>query len=138
MVERRDQVRTTFLSLARFIVSILVIRWVSMNGPFFVLRAMCPLESLLSSSQRSASITRLRNFPISQFLLASAIDDELVSALVVACLVAACRLSPWGHRMASTGRLTFAAAMWVIDGIHRHTAIHWTPAQPALAASFAD
>src|SRR3954452_22127174 len=136
MVERRDQVRTTFLSLARFIVSILVMRWVSMNGPFFVLRAMCPLESLLSAN--CSSITRLRNFPIAQFLLASAIDDELVSALVVACLVAACRLSPWGHRMASTGRLTFAAAMWVIDGIHRHTTIHWTPTQPALAASFAD
>jgi hypothetical protein len=39
-VERRDQVRTTFLSFALFIVSILFMRWSSMNGPFFVERAI--------------------------------------------------------------------------------------------------
>src|SRR6201996_5766247 len=40
MVERRDQVRITFLSLAAFIASIFTIRCVSMNGPFFVERAI--------------------------------------------------------------------------------------------------
>src|SRR6202012_2648058 len=40
MVERRDQVRITFLSFAAFIASIFTIRCVSMNGPFFVERAI--------------------------------------------------------------------------------------------------
>src|SRR5271163_3094608 len=40
MVERRDQVRRTFLSFAWFIASIFTIRWVSINGPFFVERAI--------------------------------------------------------------------------------------------------
>ena len=38
MVERRDQVRTTFFSLRRFMSSTLDIRWVSTNGPFLVER----------------------------------------------------------------------------------------------------
>src|SRR6516225_595578 len=39
-VERRDQVRSTFFSLRAFIASTLVCRWLSMNGPFLVERAI--------------------------------------------------------------------------------------------------
>src|SRR6185312_4516750 len=39
-VERRDQVRTTFFSLRAFMSSILATRYESMNGPFFVERAI--------------------------------------------------------------------------------------------------
>src|SRR5579875_230002 len=44
IVDRRDQVRITFLSLAAFIASIFVIRCVSMNGPFLVERAIAYLR----------------------------------------------------------------------------------------------
>src|SRR6185369_3667769 len=40
IVERRDQVRTTFFSLRAFIPSTLARMCASMNGPFFVERAM--------------------------------------------------------------------------------------------------
>src|SRR6185437_16193248 len=40
MVERRDQVRNTFFSLREFICSIRVARYPSINGPFFVERAI--------------------------------------------------------------------------------------------------
>src|SRR5258708_38846603 len=38
MVDRRDQVRRTFLSLIWFMPTILVMRWSSMKGPFFAER----------------------------------------------------------------------------------------------------
>src|SRR5688500_17568602 len=40
MVERRDHVFTTFLSLAEFMDSIFLRRWSSMNGPFLSERAI--------------------------------------------------------------------------------------------------
>ncbi len=40
IVERRDQVRRTFLSPRVFMPSIFFSRWPSMNGPFFKLRAI--------------------------------------------------------------------------------------------------
>src|SRR3984885_7806671 len=43
-VDRRDQVRTTFLSFAWFNASILTIRCPSIKGPFFVDRAMSLLK----------------------------------------------------------------------------------------------
>src|ERR1700758_3443953 len=45
-VDRRDQVRSTFFSLRAFIASTFTCRWLSMNGPFFVERA---INSVLSS-----------------------------------------------------------------------------------------
>src|SRR5436190_8808504 len=42
IVERRDQVFTTFLSLAALSTSIFVVRCASTNGPFFVERAIYP------------------------------------------------------------------------------------------------
>src|SRR5215467_4959187 len=46
MVERRDQVRRTFLSFVWFMTLIFVIRWSSIKGPFFVERAICKLRVL--------------------------------------------------------------------------------------------
>src|SRR5215470_730250 len=40
IVERRDQVRTTFLSFLLFMSSIFFIRWPSINGPFLTERAI--------------------------------------------------------------------------------------------------
>src|SRR5690349_19903509 len=71
-------------------------------------------------------------------LFASPAHNELVSALVVARLVTACRLAPRGHRMASAGGLAFAAAMWMINGVHGDAAVHRLLAQPDVAACFAD
>src|SRR5215472_1481688 len=45
IVERRDQVRTTFLSFFWFMSSIFFIRWPSMCGPFFNERAMYSVSS---------------------------------------------------------------------------------------------
>src|ERR1700742_1466955 len=99
MVDRRDQVRTSFLSLAAFMRSICTIRCVSMNGPFLVERAIYSL------------------------LPAATANDECIGPLVVACLVAAGRLTPRGHRMAATRGLALATAVRVIDRVHRHAAI---------------
>src|SRR5215813_8156623 len=47
MVERRDQVRTTFFSLAALSTAILASRCVSVNGPFLAERPMCAYLFLL-------------------------------------------------------------------------------------------
>ena len=50
MVERRDQVRSTFFSLREFMASTRVCRKLSTNGPFFVERAINLALSLCSPS----------------------------------------------------------------------------------------
>src|SRR6516162_7518641 len=92
MVERRDQVRSTFFSLRLFMSSILLRRCVSANGPFFVERPI----NYFSALNR---------------LLRAAADDKFVGPLVVARLVAARRLSPGRYRMAPARGLSLAAAM---------------------------
>src|ERR1700677_1200752 len=114
IVERRDQVFTTFLSLAWFNTSIFTVRCASTNGPFFVERAI--------------------NLP----LLLAAADDERVRPLVVACLVAARRLAPRGHRMTAARGLALAAAVRVIHRVHGHAAIAGPYALPAVAPGFTD
>src|SRR5262245_45610981 len=71
-------------------------------------------------------------------LLASPIHNEFVGALTVARLIAACRLAPRRHRMATARGLAFTAAVRVVHRIHRHTAVVRTLAHPALAAGLAD
>src|ERR1700722_7557395 len=107
MVERRDQVRTTFLSFAWFNTSILTIRCPSIKGPFFVDRA----------------IQKPRYLPARYLLFALTAHDERIGPLIVAGLVGACRLSPGGHRMTSAGSLSLAAAMRVIHRVHRNAAV---------------
>src|SRR5215475_13290386 len=71
-------------------------------------------------------------------LLALAVDDPLIGALVVARLEAARRLAPRGHRMASARSAAFATAVRVIDRIHRDAAVVWPLAQPAGTSGFAE
>src|ERR1700722_18467767 len=118
MVERRDQVRRTFLSFVAFIASIFTIRWVSINGPFFVERAIA--------------------LDAPELLFLGAADDKRVGPLVVACLVAACRLSPWGNRMTAPGGLAFAATVRVIDRVHGYATVAGTNTFPAITSSLAD
>src|ERR1700674_3589469 len=115
MVERRDQVRSTFFSLREFMPSTRVCRKPSTNGPFFVERA---IKSVL--------------------FLAAPVDDKCVRALIVPRLVSAGRLTPRGHRMTATGSLAFTAPVRVIHWVHRDPAIVWPLPQPPRAASFAD
>src|SRR5690242_3791145 len=100
IVERRDQVRTSFLSLAAFMRSICTIKCVSMNGPFLVERAIS--ISYLNALLRTTACGDL---------LASTPDDECIGPLVIACLVSARRLSPRRYRMTATRGLALAAAV---------------------------
>src|SRR5580658_9442767 len=100
IVERRDQVLTTFLSLAAFSTSTFLIRCSSTKGPFFVDRAI--------------------NLP---YLFCPAADDECIGPLVVARLVAACRLAPRGHRMKAARGLPLAAAVRIVARVHRNAAV---------------
>src|SRR5580693_3321612 len=115
MVERRDQVRSTFFSLREFMPSTRVCRKPSTNGPFFVERA---IKSVL--------------------FLAAPVDDKCVRALVIPRLVSASRLSPRGHRVAATGSFAFATAVRVIHRIHRDATIVRPLPQPPRTSGFAD
>src|SRR3954447_4421892 len=114
IVERRDQVRITFFSFRVFMPSTFVIRWASINGPFFVERA------------------------IYTCLFRPAVHDERIGPLIVARLVSTSRLSPRSYRVTSARSLSFAATVWMVDRVHRHTAVHRTTSQPAGASSLAD
>src|ERR1035441_7736294 len=115
IVERRDQVFRTRFSPAAFIAVSFSRSGVSTNGPFFVERDMCFLESLLA-----------------------ALDDQAVGPLVVARLHALGLPTPRRGRMASARGLAFAAAHRVVDGVHGHAAVVRLPAEPAVAAGLAD
>src|SRR5256885_2165258 len=71
-------------------------------------------------------------------LLLSPADNELVGALVIACLVTARGLAPGSYGMASAGGLAFAAAMRMVDRVHRDTAVYRLLAQPDVPAGLAD
>src|SRR5271156_2714676 len=118
MVERRDQVRRTFLSFDAFIASIFTIRWVSINGPFFVERAIA--------------------LAAPDLLFLGAANDKCIGPLVVACLVTARGLSPRGDRMTAARGLAFAATVRVIDRVHGYATIAGTNTLPAIASGLAD
>src|SRR6516165_10533197 len=119
MVERRDHVRTTFLSFAAFRASIFFSRWPSVNGPFLTLRPICSYPGLLS-------------------LLRFTAHDEPVGPLVVAGLVTTGRLAPGRHRVTSARSLAFTTAMRVIDRIHGHAAVVRHASQPTRPSGFAE
>src|SRR5438128_2408366 len=110
MVERRDQVFTTFLSRTEFICSIFLSRWSSTNGPFLRERA----------------------------ILLAPLHDEALGALVVARLGALRGLAPRSHRVAAAGRLALAAAMRMVHGVHGHAAVVRALAEPAGAPRLAE
>src|SRR5688500_18329819 len=64
-------------------------------------------------------------------LSSSVLHDHVRRAFVPPRLVAACRLSPRGHRVAAAGGFTFTAAVRVIDRVHRDAADLRTLAHPA-------
>src|SRR5581483_8654862 len=70
---------------------------------------------------------------------AAAANDQLVRFLVLrAGALAECRHAPRGHRMATAFRLALAAAVRVVDGVHRRAAHGRALAEPAAAARLAD
>src|SRR5262249_59438889 len=69
---------------------------------------------------------------------ATAADDQLVRLLVLATrALAERRHAPRRHRMAATLRLALAAAVRVVDGVHRGAAHGRALALPAAAAGLA-
>src|SRR5271165_6283170 len=102
MVERRDHVRTTFFS---FLSATFLARWSSVNGPF--------LSDLL------------------MLLLHLPAHDPLVGSFVIARLETSGRLAPGRDGMASAGSFSFAAAVRMVDRIHRHAAIVRASSEPA-------
>src|SRR6185369_8029561 len=104
IVERRDQVLITFFSFLSFMPLTLTIRWSSTNGPLCTERPMLPLLRL-------------------------AVDNHIVGPLVISGLEAACRLTPWSHRMTATRGFTFTTTR-VIDRVHRNAAVVRHAAEP--------
>src|SRR5581483_2649297 len=65
-------------------------------------------------------------------------NDELRGRLVLAGLLALGREAPRRHRVTTTRGAAFAAAMRVIDRVHRDAAVVRATTHPALAAGLAD
>src|SRR5450432_2419444 len=131
MVERRDQVRTTFLSLRAFMPSILASKWPSMNAPFLVER---PINRFSNPVKDCYFCNLTSNFLLRFF----APHNKLIRTLVVTRLVAACRLTPRRHRMTAAAGFAFTTAVRVIHRVHGHTAVMRLFAQPAVASRLAD
>src|SRR3954469_25898176 len=119
IVERRDQVRMTFLVPLSFCASTFASRWSSTNGPFFRLRGMS--DGLLS---RSALLVG-----------APAAHDQGVTGLALArpALGLALRV----HRVATTGGLALTTTVRVVHRVHRHNADGRGLALPPLLAGLA-
>src|SRR5580658_1645094 len=101
-----------------------------MNAPFLVER--------MKSSVRNASNLSLSNRPgrgpdslPKASLLAAPIHDECVGTLVVAGLVAPRGLTPGRHRMPPARSLALAAAVRMVDRVHRNAAVVGTLSEPA-------
>src|SRR5439155_13728405 len=131
-VEVRDQVRIIRFSFFSFIASIRLISRSSTNGPFLELLLMC-----FSSIHPSGAMGQTS----SSFFLTSSPrpDDELVRFLVLSArALAQCGHPPRRHRMPAALRLSLAAAVRVVDGVHRGPAhrrpLALPPAAPRLAA----
>src|SRR5580698_9349855 len=77
-------------------------------------------------------------FTTGLLLLGAAVDDKYVRPLVVAGLISAGRLAPWGNRVTSARGLTFTTTVRVIDRIHRDAAVGGTNSLPAVASGLAD
>src|SRR6185295_12584044 len=63
--------------------------------------------------------------------------DEPIRALVVPSLVPACRLSPRRYRVPAAGCFTLAAAVRMINRIHRDAAHLWPAPLPSRASGLA-
>src|ERR1700737_3028828 len=115
IVERRDQVLIGFLSREAAAASTFFSKWASQNGPFLTERAI------------AYSLT-----------LVTALDDHRRRALVAASAIALRRGAPRAHRMTTCGGLAFAAAVRVIDRVHRNATHRRADTAPAVCAGLAD
>src|SRR3569833_1769390 len=70
--------------------------------------------------------------------LVAADENESIGRFVRAGLLAFGRLAPGCHRMTTAGGAAFAAAMRMVDRVHRDTAIMRLAAEPPVAAGLAD
>src|SRR5919107_3785484 len=119
MVERRDQVLIAGGRAAPDLTSSTFFsRCLSMNGPFLTERAIAFLY-----------LRVLLNAPVAH--------DHVRGALVLARLVAARRLAPRRHRVAAARGLALAAAVRVVDRVHRDAAHRRADAVPARAPGLA-
>src|SRR5262245_21786377 len=125
-IERRDQVLIGRLSPRAAAASTFFIRWRSMNGPFFSERGT---DDILLLCCGSASLQRS--------LLVAATDDHAVGALVSARLVALGRRVPRADRVTTTAGAAFAAAVRVVDRVHRDSAHSRADPAPALRTRLA-
>src|SRR5687768_5038451 len=116
IVERRDQVRITFLVPLSFCASTFLSRWSSTNGPFFRLRGMS-----VGLLYRSALLVG-----------APAAHDQGVTGLALAR--AALRLALRVHRVATTGGLALTTTVRVVHRVHGDTADGRALALPPHAA----
>src|SRR6185436_3849048 len=111
-----------------------------MNGPFFTDLAIV-FRSLVSGfwflvsgwcwSENQKPQTR------NQKLLFPSTHDEPIRALVVPGLIPACRLAPRRNRVPAAGGFTFAAAVRMINRIHRDAAHLWPASLPSRASGLA-
>src|SRR3989442_5059430 len=65
-------------------------------------------------------------------------DDEFGRGFVPACLPSLGRESPRGHPVSTARGSALAAAVWVINRVHRHATIVWHTPHPTLAPGLAD
>src|SRR5688572_10524078 len=95
-------------------------------------------EFRISNFESSNSFIRHSKFDIRHLLSSPVFHDHIARAFVATRLIAACRLSPGRYRVASAGRLSFTAAMRVIDRVHRNSAYFRALAFPAVATRFSE
>src|SRR2546423_3045355 len=142
MVERRDHVLIAGGRLAPpRISSTFFSRCRSMNGSFLTERAI-----VFSLRSKRGWVLGVRGWfylfpnprPLSPVLLHSPVaHDHLRGALVLARLVAARRLAPGRDGVSAARSLALAAAVRVVDGVHRHAADVGPDAVPARAPGLA-
>src|SRR5258707_3339569 len=65
-------------------------------------------------------------------------ENESVGRLVRTRLLALGRLAPRRHRMTAAGGAAFAAAVRMVDRVHRDAAVMRLAAEPAVTAGLAD
>src|SRR5699024_10880089 len=70
-------------------------------------------------------------------LVGATATDNHVIAVTLRAAGAAFLLSPWGHRMTTTGGLTLTTTVRVIDRVHDDTTDGWAPALPTHTTGLA-
>src|SRR5690606_32435252 len=131
IIERRDQVLIGRRSLVATAFSTFFNKCRSTNGPFLIERGMC-------SSDCSAPLPDAGPWNLPTSLLLAAANDHRLRPLVLPRLVTLRRHAPRRNRMAAARRPALAAAVRMVDRVHRDTAHGRPDAAPALRARLAE